>query len=206
MSRNIVATAPWLFAISLLVTGCGNKGSDTPTICNSLSVTETTTGFLGIRKISQGSGELGQSFRVTEETLITGISVKLKAVDSTTEVTGQLTLNLERDSGGAPNGLPLAQAVLDIDTLSTTSFTSYPFAFPSVITLAANQDYWVRMKASYGPSDTHYVAWAGNDTNPYSLGQASYLTQITSLWTALTTHDLAFQLTCKTETTSALRR
>ena len=171
-----------------LLIGCGSIGHDASLFtCTSGSVfvTERTVGKeIPIHSPSYGGNELAQSFQVTSKTKIGSVSLELMRIG--TPGVSTLTVRIQGDSSGQPDGTSLASATLSvastnilqlsIDQNISTAPAFYVFSFGNngSITLSSGKTYWLRVQADYTASDTDAIEWIANDTNSYSNGNAAY--------------------------------
>ena len=113
---------------------------------------------------------MAQSIKLDSDLSVVAVDLKLFVAGSPS---GMLTLKVEGDSGGGPNGNPLATAQLNIANISSLNSSDYTFTLSNLLSLAANQSYWFRVYVSYPQSGSDYVYWMANDSNAYVSGSAS---------------------------------
>ena len=106
--------------------------------------------------------------------------------------TGNLSITIEADSGGSPDGTALAtSANVDITTL-TAEVNGIKFTFTVRPVLSTSTTYWIVLAGTNTISSTAYAAWC-NDSGGSGYGDGSTKIKSATTWSAQT-GDLAFFL------------
>jgi hypothetical protein len=170
--------------LGLLVVLCSACGSINPSAAQcslaSFLTLPTQDRELAIRSTSFGGVSVAQSFIPTSAGSAASATVFLKRYGSFSSGLYYLTATLEGNqvtgSTSVPDNIPLATSTrIDVSAVSSNSPGYYTFTFSSSASLNADQTYWLRIRASYPLSDTHYVSWMAYD------GPNGYLVNSTSL-------------------------
>lgn len=130
---------------------------------------------------AEGKSKLAQSFQVSGATDVFSIKLWLKKSGSPT---GNLTVKIQGDSAGAPNGTPITNGISDTVAASTLS-TSYgwiEFTFATAPSLTGSTTYWMVLETSDSASASNYVLWGADGSSPgYASGSMS---NYIASWTA----------------------
>lgn len=133
----------------------------------------------GVNVASGNVSDLAQSFTLSIAGSISAVKLALLPLGTPA---GTLTLKLEGDSGGGPDGTALDSATLSV--ASVTKEDSYTFTFSKRNTLEASKTYWLRLSASYGNSDSDLVQWLGASgaSGQPGVGSGAYLSRGSNVW------------------------
>jgi hypothetical protein len=126
--------------------------------------------------------KIAQSFEVSGEQNIKTVDLQLKKVGSPT---GDLSLEIQTDSGGEPSGTPVTNGtatVVDESTLST-SYGDITFTFATAPTLSDATTYWLVLSTDRSASETNYVAWGADGSSP-SYADGEMMSEVSSTWSA----------------------
>lgn len=129
-----------------------------------------------------GDDKLAQSFEVSGEQNIKTVDLQLKKVGSPT---GDLSLEIQTDSGGEPSGTPVTNGtatVVDESTLST-SYGDITFTFATAPVLSDATTYWLVLSTDRSASETNYVAWGADGSSP-SYADGEMMSEVSSTWSA----------------------
>lgn len=164
--------------------------------CDGPRSTRTAAGVeMGVLRPQTGADEIAQSFKPESSQTVSRVQLKLRKQGSPG---GRLTLKLERDGGGLPDGAPLATGTYDVRSLSEDGGAYVMFTFDQPAELKRGGTYWLRLDASYAQSETHLVHWQGSDGNPYADGKAlAKVYSMNNSWRPVSADlDLAFKFDC----------
>lgn len=138
---------------------------------------------LGILSTDLGSDKIAQSIVPLTTVQIDSLQLLLgKSENSLSPLGGRITMTIERDSSGGPDGDPLASAQVAVASISTTTLTYSTFTLSTSVTLTSNTRYWVVLDASYNPSENYLVYWLSSNSNTYRNGGAHFLDRSTGTW------------------------
>jgi len=194
--RNRAAVLACATLCAAVAAGCGGGGASET--CVSKLAVDTEGDELGVNQTSLGKDDIAQSFSPVTGASVTTVALQLFKEG---EPGGTLTLTLEGDSAGTPDGAPVATAELSIASITNPNPAFYTFTFASAATLTAGETYWLRLGASYGASDDNLVLWSGNDGDAFSRGSAAYFNFTTQTWSTDgigANRDLLFKVGCTT--------
>jgi hypothetical protein len=110
------------------------------------------------------NSQLAQSF-VSTGYYVKTVNLWLKKVGSPT---GNLTVEIQGDSGGSPDGTAITYGTSDAVAASTltTSYGWITFTFTSQPTLSAATTYWIVLKTTDSVSEVDYVVWGADGSTP----------------------------------------
>lgn len=146
--------------------------------------------------------QIAQSFKLSSDATLLSLQVKLLRVGI---VNSELTLRIQGDNGGVPNGTNLGSGTFAITTSATTgngnisdsSSGFYTVTFSSSVSITKNTLYWLRMEVAYSANSSAYIKWMANDSNADTDGQA-FLSTDGSNFTVFTggTKDMLVKIGC----------
>lgn len=155
-----------------------------------LSEQQTTeTGGLTLRYDATTQVKLGQSFTVGTAGPVPFVDVRLNA--ATSAPTGNIWFTIEGDSGGFPNGAPVATSdKMDASKFSTTSgWIRFVFRVPA--SLALSTTYHLVLQGDYTASTTVAIQWQSNSAGGYGNGRRE---AFDASWSASAGQDMAFKI------------
>lgn len=134
---------------------------------------------------------LAQSFQVTGAQTVGTITAYLKKVGSPT---GNLTVEIQPDSAGAPSGTAVSNGTSGTVAASTltTSYADITFSFATPPSLSGSTTYWLVLKTTDSASNTNYVQW-GADTSTPGYADGSMSGEASATWSALSA-DAVFEV------------
>ena len=134
---------------------------------------------------------LAQSFQVTGAQTVGTVDLWLKKVGSPT---GNLTVEIQPDSAGAPSGTAVSNGTSGTVAASTltTSYADITFSFATPPSLSGSTTYWLVLKTTDSASNTNYVQW-GADTSTPGYADGSMSGEASATWSALSA-DAVFEV------------
>lgn len=135
--------------------------------------------------------KLAQSFQVTGAQTVGTVDLWLKKVGSPT---GNLTVEIQPDSAGAPSGTAVSNGTSGTVAASTltTSYADITFSFATPPSLSGSTTYWLVLKTTDSASNTNYVQW-GADTSTPGYADGSMSGEASASWSALSA-DAVFEV------------
>lgn len=137
------------------------------------------------------SGKTKQAITFTQSGArsIKTVALKLKNVGTITA--GKLlTLTIETDSTGAPDGTPLGTAGTVLCSAVPTAYGYVTFTFAAPVDLTDTGVYWLVLTSDYTASDSNYISWSV--LTVASGGTVSGFA--TPTWTPVTTQKALFYI------------
>lgn len=182
--------------IPLLFAACGSV-SDISTTSDTCVIGQDNDSRSGTSGLNTGIFRtLGMTFEPNTTTAFSTVDL---ALVRTGTPAGTLTLAVQGDSSGAPDGVDLATGTFTIATGAVnhidTAAAYYTFTLSTSLSLALDTTYWLVLSASYGVNAVSYISWVNKSPSNYSLG-ASYYTDAAAAWTSIANTDFLFRSGC----------
>lgn len=155
----------------------------------------------GIRSaVDNSTVSVAQGFQIADSGELISVDVKLLKVGSPT---GYIWFDIQADSGGVPDGTPIAvSALYDVSRFSTTALT-IRFPFFGNAQLSASTQYHLVANGTWTVSAANYVGWRmDGSAGAYASGSKSLYDSDTATWTADADDDLIFSVTTERQKAS----
>lgn len=203
VGMRTVSVACILLAHGLHLSSCGRLSSP----CAGPGFLAQTAGKqLAVADVNLGATYLAQSFLSTGSLHARTIVLRLLKTGTVSD-SALLSLTLQGDASGSPDGTVLASAQLQAINIGTRKDSSYTFTLNSDVVLSPGTIYWITLSGNYPPNDSNgnQILWMAHDgPGGYSNGHAAYsidsaATSTPAGWatTAIgSTRVLTFQVGC----------
>lgn len=202
---------PFVFLLaafsSVILLGCGSAEQSS---LEKASCSGSTSSAVALNPIPLGNASLGnmsghelaQSITPLADISVRFVDLMLIAVGNPSS-NGIVTLQIQGDSNGSPDGGNIATAFLQVSLISNNVIRAQRFGVGS-IKLLANKRYWLRLSTNLPVNNNAYIAWGGSSGNLFNLGSAAF-TMAANNWNNTNVgsgfsgadFDFAFSLTCQ---------
>lgn len=144
----------------------------------------------GIGQDTTGTEIVAQGFVESSGMRVTKIKVWLKKTGSPAD---NIRVSIQGDSGGNPDGTPLASATLAGASI-TTSYVEYTFTLSAEVNITPSVQYWIVLDRTGALSDTDYYLVRVSTDNPYSPDNLRYKSGADSSWNDEASEDIDFEI------------